>query len=109
MDFQAMMKQAQLVQQKLHEAQGRMNESVVHGASGGGLVTVELKGSGDMTVLNIDDSLMVAGEGEVLADLIRAAYGDARKKLDDLNTKLMKEAADTLAPGGGMPNLPKFF
>ena len=109
MDFAAMMKQAQVVQQKLHEAQARMSESVVHGASGGGLVTMELRGSGDMTVLNIDDSLMAPGEGEVLADLIRAAHADARKKLDELNTKLMQEAAGQLAPGGGLPNLPKFF
>ncbi len=109
MDFNAMMKQAQLVQQKLHEAQARMSESVVNGASGGGLVKIELKGSGDMSKLDIDDSLMVAGEDEVLADLVRAAYADARKKLDELNTQLMQEAAGELGAGGGLPNLPKFF
>ena len=109
MDFAAMMKQAQLVQQKLHEAQAKMNESLVHGAAGGGLVTMELKGSGDLSALHIDDSLMIKGEGDVLADLIRAAHTDARKKLDELNTKLMAEAAEGLGPGGGLPNLPKFF
>lgn len=109
MDFNAMMKQAQIVQQKLHEAQNKMSESIVNGASGGGLVTMELKGSGDMTQLNIDESLMAPGEAEVLADLIRAAHADARKKLEELNTKLMQEAAGQLAPGGGLPNLPKFF
>ncbi|MBW8880487.1 MAG: YbaB/EbfC family nucleoid-associated protein [Asticcacaulis sp.] len=109
MDFQQMMKQAQLVQQKLHEAEAKLKESVVHGSSGGGLVTLELKGAGDMTVLNIDDSLMAPGEGEVLADLIRAAYADARKKLDDLNARLMQEAASTLGPNAGMPHMPKFF
>ncbi|MGA9659251.1 MAG: YbaB/EbfC family nucleoid-associated protein [Asticcacaulis sp.] len=109
MDFNAMMKQAQLVQQKLHEAQARMNESVVHGASGAGLVKMELKGSGDMSKLDIDDSLMVAGEGEVLTDLVRAAYADARSKLEELNARLMQEAAADLGPGGGLPNLPKFF
>ena len=109
MDFQAMMKQAQLVQQKLHEAQAKMNASTVHGQAGAGLVKMELKGSGDMSGLTIDDSLLVSGEGEVLADLIRAAHGDARRKPDDLNTQLMQEAGKDLGPGGGLPNLPKFF
>ena len=109
MDFAAMMKQAQLVQTKLHEAQAKMHMSVVNGSAGGGLVSMELKGTGDMSKLTIDDSLMVKGEGDVLADLVRAAHADARKKLDDLNTKLMAEAAEGLGPGGGLPNLPKFF
>ena len=80
MDFQQMMKQASMVQQKLQEAQAKMHESVVTGVSGGGMVSMELKGAGDMTALSIDPSLMTPGEGEVLADLIRAAYADARKR-----------------------------
>ncbi|MFT4074203.1 MAG: YbaB/EbfC family nucleoid-associated protein [Asticcacaulis sp.] len=109
MDFAAMMKQAQLVQQKLHEAQAKMSESTVAGTAGAGLVKMELKGSGDMSALTIDESLMTPGDGEVLADLIRAAHADARRKLDELNSQVMAEAAKDLGPGGGLPNLPKFF
>lgn len=109
MDFQQMMKQATLVQQKLQEAQAKMHDSVVTGASGGGMVSLELKGSGDMTALNIDNSLLSPGEGEVLADLIRAAYADARRKLDDINTQLMRDAAASMGPGAVLPDLPKFF
>jgi DNA-binding YbaB/EbfC family protein len=85
MDFAAMMKQAQLVQQKLHEAQAKLSESTVHGSAGAGLVKMELKGSGDMSGLTIDESLLTAGEGEVLADVIRAAHAGARRNLDELN------------------------
>jgi len=109
MDFQQMMKQASMVQQKLQEAQTRMHASTVTGVSGGGMVSLELRGTGDMTALNIDDSLMAPGEGEVLADLIRAAYLDARKKLDDINTELMRDAAASFGPGAVLPDLPKFF
>jgi DNA-binding protein YbaB len=45
----------------------------------------------------------------VLADLIRAAHADARRKLDELNSEVMAEAAKDLGPGGGLPNMPKFF
>ena len=109
MDFQALMKQAQQVQKQFTEAQTRLHESVVSGASGAGLVSVELKGTGEMVSLKIDDSLLVPGEGEVLTDLIMAAHTDAQKKLEDLNQKLLAEAAGPLGAGGGMPNMPKVF
>lgn len=109
MDFQAMMKQAQLVQKKLGEAQAKMHQTTVSGSAGGGLVTLELKGVGDMTALTIDDGLVREGEGEVLADLVRAAYADARKKLEDVNAALMQEVGAELGPGGGLPNMPRFL
>lgn len=109
MDFQALMKQAQQVQQKFSEAQTRMHESVVSGTSGAGLVSLELKGTGELITLKIDDSLMAPGEGEVLTDLIIAAHKDAQKKLEELNQKLLAEAAGPLGAGGGMPQMPRFF
>ncbi len=107
MDFAAMMRQAQVVQEKMQEAQTKMAQSTVTGTAGGGMVVMELKGSGDMSKLTIDDSLIKDGEGEVLADLVRAAHADARRKLDDLNTQIMQDISKDLGPG--LPPLPKFF
>jgi len=109
MDFQALMKQAQQVQQKFTEAQAKMHESIVSGASGAGLVAIELKGTGEILSLKIDDSLMTPGDAEVLADLIKAAHKDAQKKLEELNEKLLAEAAGPLGAGGGLPKMPRFF
>ena len=109
MDFNALMKQAQTVQKQFEAAQSKMNDTLVTGESGGGLVKIEIKGTGDMTKLDIDDSLMVPGEAEVLADLVRAAHNDARKKLEALNADLMKEAMGPLGAMGGLPPMPKFF
>ncbi len=109
MDFQALMKQAQQVQQKFTEAQTKMHESVVSGASGAGLVSLELKGTGEMLTLKIDNSLLTEGDSEVLADLVMAAHKDAQKKLEALNEQLMAEAAGPLGAGGGLPKMPKFF
>ena len=41
-----------------------------------------LKGSGELTRVDIDESLLKPGEGEILADLIVAAHADAKRKLD---------------------------
>ena len=62
-DLNALMQQAQAMQQKLQDAQAKMAESTAEGTSGGGLVTVALKGPGEITSVKIDDSLMAPGEG----------------------------------------------
>lgn len=109
MDFQELMKQAQQVQKSFTEAQAKMQESIVDGQAGAGLVQLELKGTGELLSLKIDDSLLTPGEGEVLSDLIIAAHRDAHKKLQDLNEKLVAEAAGPLGANGGLPNMPRFF
>lgn len=107
-DLNELMKQAQAMQQKLQDAQAKMADSSAEGSSGGGLVTVALKGPGEITRIAIDDSLMAPGEGEILADLIVAAHADARRKLDAVNAELMREAAGPMA-GMNIPGMPKLF
>ena len=107
-DLNELMKQAQAMQQNLQDAQARMADSSAEGTSGGGLVTVGLKGPGEITRIVIDDSLMAPGEGEILADLIVAAHADAKRKLDAVNAELMREAAGPMA-GMNIPGMPKLF
>jgi len=103
-DLNSLMKQAQAMQEKLAEAQARLAELTVQGTSGGGMVTVTLKGSGELSGVEMDDSLLVSGEGEVLSDLIVAAHADAKRKLDAAQAEMMREAAGPLA-GMGLPGL----
>jgi nucleoid-associated protein EbfC len=107
-DLNALMQQAQQMQQRLQDAQAKMADSTAEGSSGGGLVTVSLKGPGEITRVAIDDSLMTPGEGEILADLIAAAHADAKRKLDAVNAELMREAAGPMA-GMNIPGMPKLF
>ncbi len=102
-DLGALMKQAQAMQQKLTEAQARLAETTVDGASGGGLVRVTLKGSGELVRVTIDESLINPGEGEILADLLIAAHADAKKKLDVAHAEAMRTIAGPLA---GLPGCP---
>jgi DNA-binding YbaB/EbfC family protein len=106
-DLGGLMKQAQAMQQKLADAQAKLAELVVEGTSGGGMVTVTLKGSGDLAKIDMDESLMVPGEADVLSDLIIAAHADAKRKLDARQADLMREAAGPLA-GLNLPGMPKF-
>lgn len=102
-DLGALMKQAQAMQQKLTEAQARLAETTADGSAGGGLVSLTLKGSGELTRVAIDESLMKDGEGEIIADLIVAAHADAKKKLDAAHSQAMRDIAGPLA---GLPGFP---
>lgn len=106
-DLGSLMKQAQAMQQKLADAQAKLAELSVEGTSGGGMVKVTLKGTGELARVDLDESLMQPGEGEVVADLVVAAHADAKRKLDVAQADMMREAAGPLA-GMGLPGMPKF-
>ena len=61
-DLGSLMKQAQAMQQKLQDAQGRLQATVIEGSSGGGMVRVSLSGAGEMKAASIDESLLQPGE-----------------------------------------------
>jgi hypothetical protein len=105
-DLNSLMKQAKAMQEKLAEAQDKIAALEVEGTSGGGMVKLVLKGTGELAKLDIDESLMTPGEGEVVADLVVAAHGDAKRKLEQAQAELMQQAA---GPFAGMPGMPKLF
>lgn len=82
MNIQGIMKQAQAMQKKMEETQAKLAEEESEGSSGGGMVKIVLNGKFEMKRLQIDPSLLDKEEGEVLEDLIIAAYNDAKNKVD---------------------------
>jgi DNA-binding YbaB/EbfC family protein len=104
-DLSSLMKQAQAMQEKLGAAQAELEQLVLLGQAGDGLVKVTLKGTGQIMRVDIDESLMAPGEGEMVGDLVAAAHADAKRQLDARQAELMQKAAGPLA---GMPGMPKF-
>jgi DNA-binding YbaB/EbfC family protein len=105
MDIGGMMKQAQAMQEKMAAAQAEIERMVLVGTAGDGLVKVTLAGTGAIQRIDIDESLMVPGEAEMVADLVVAAHADAKRQLDAAQASVMREAA---GPFAGMPGMPKF-
>ena len=77
------MKQAKAMQEKMNELQKKVEQELVEGSSGGGMVKVLLNGKHVATKVTIDPSLLIKGEEDVLEDLIVAAINDATKKISE--------------------------
>lgn len=82
-DMGKMMKAAQDMQQKMAQLQEDMQSLTVEGEAGGGLVKVVATGKGDLVSLEIDPSILLADEKEVVEDLILAAIKDAQLRAKD--------------------------
>ena len=100
-----MMKQAQAMQAKMAEAQAKLEQMTVEGASGGGMVKLTLSGKGEMKGLSIDPALIDPDDPEVLEDLIIAAHNDAKVKSEAMMAEEMKAVTGglQLPPGMKMP------
>ena len=104
-DLSSLMKQAQAMQETLGKAQAELEQLVLLGQAGDGMVKVTLKGTGQIERVDIDESLMIPGEDDMVGDLVTAAHADAKRQLDQRQAELMQKAAGPLA---GMPGMPKF-
>ncbi len=77
-NMQNMMKQAQQMQQKMQEQIAAIR---VEASAGGGMVTVKMDGQKHLLAVTIDPE--VAGDVEMLQDMVLAAVNEAAKKVDD--------------------------
>ncbi len=98
-DMAKMMKAAQEMQGKLAEMQDDLARVVVLGESGAGLVRARVTAKGEVTGLEIDPSILVASEKEVVEDLILAAIRDGQAKAAlKSQSELARLAADMGLP-----------
>ncbi len=101
-DMAKMMKTAQDMQAKLAELQEELARTVVLGEAGGGLVKARATAKGEVTGLDIDPSIMVASEKEVVEDLILAAINDAQAKAQARSQQEMARLTEGLGLPPGM-------
>jgi DNA-binding YbaB/EbfC family protein len=83
-NMQAMMQQAQQMQKKMQEEVALIR---VEASAGGGMVTVKMDGHKNVTGVTIDPE--VAGDVEMLQDLVMAACNEACKKVDEATQSKM--------------------
>jgi DNA-binding YbaB/EbfC family protein len=98
-DFTKILEQAQQMQGRLEKIQGELEGMTVTATAGGGMVTVEADGKGQINKVRIDPSVVNALDVEMLEDLVLVAVRDAQQKAAELAKQEMSKLT------GGM-NLP---
>ena len=83
-DIFKLLQEAQQMQGKLQEIQNELQQRTVTGTAGGGMVTVEADGRGQIKRVRIDPSAVNPSDLEMLEDLIVVAVADAQKKAAEI-------------------------
>lgn len=71
------LRQAQVMQNKIAKMQQEMASQVFEAGSGGGMVKAEVSGKQELLKLTIDPQALEGGDVEMLQDLIVAAVNEA--------------------------------
>jgi hypothetical protein len=95
-DMNAMLKQAQQMQEQMMRVQEEARREVVEASAGGGMVTVKANGGGELVEIRIDPRAIDPDDPEMLADMVLAAANEALRSAGELVESRMK---------GQMPDL----
>ena len=103
MNMQAMIKQAQKMQQDMLKAQEEIAQMETEATAGGGAVKVVVTGTNTVKSLEIKPEVVDPDDIEMLQDLVVAAVNEAFRLAQEKSENSMK--AFTGGMGGGMPGL----
>ena len=96
-----MMKQIQALQSKMAKAQQNLEETIIEGTSGGGVVHVSISAKPEMKSITIKPEAVDPDDVEMLQDLIMAAVNEAMEKV---RSSQMQQLAG-VAGGMNIPGL----
>ena len=72
-----LLRQAQVMQNKIAKLQQEMAEKEVEASAGGGMVEVVMNGRQEMKSITIDKAILESGDVEMLQDLVITAVNEA--------------------------------
>jgi DNA-binding YbaB/EbfC family protein len=105
-DMNALLQQAQQMQEQLASAQAQLADTIVDGTVAGGAVKVQVNGVGELVGVEIKAGGFDGASSDDLSDLgdmIVAAYRDAKAQADALAGEALGPLTGGGLPGGGAP------
>ena len=104
LDMNALMKQAQQMQEQMAKAQEAAKDEVAEASAGGGMVTARANGAGELVEIRLDPRAIDPDDPELLADMILAASNEAlRAAAQAVEAKLRSQLPDL--GGLGLPGV----
>lgn len=98
-DIMKLLQQAQQMQGRLQQIQDELQQRTVSASAGGGMVTVNADGKGQIRSIKIDPSVVNPSDVEMLEDLILVALTDVQRRA----AALAQEEMGKLTGGLGLP------
>ncbi len=99
-----LLKQARDVQKKIEEVQNELDDLVIEGDSGGGMVKVVVNGKQQLLELTIDQDA-IKEDKELLEDLIISAVNNALSKSLEESQNRMNAVTGNMLGGMNIPRL----
>ncbi len=88
-DVNALMKQAQKMQDEMLQAQESLKDEVVEASAGGGMVKVKMGGDLTLREIVIDPEAIDPEDADMLAEMVQAAVNEGLRAAQELaNSKL---------------------
>ena len=98
----AMIKQAQKMQEDMAAKQAELDEREYDVSAGGGVVTVKINGKREILEINLEPEIVDPDDIETLSDILVAAVNEAIKRVDETNNAELNKIT-------GPMNLPGLF
>lgn len=102
-NMQAMLKQAQKMQEDMENLQAELDEREYDITAGGGVVSVKINGRKEVLAIDIKPEIVDPDDVETLSDILVAAVNEAIKRVEDTNSAEMQKVTGSLSMG--MPGL----
>ena len=102
-DVNALMRQAQKMQEEMQAKQAELEASEFQGTASGGMVEVTMTGKHEITAVKIKPEAVDPEDIEMLEDLIMAATNEALRKVEEEASAAMSKLTGGMGLGGGFP------
>ncbi len=101
-NMQAMIRQAQKMQEDVAAKQEELNAREYDISAGGGVVNVKINGKREILAIDLKPEIVDPDDIETLSDILVAAVNEAIKRVDDTNNQELNKIT-------GPMNLPGLF
>jgi DNA-binding YbaB/EbfC family protein len=102
-DVNALMKQAQQMQEQMLQAQEKLKDETVEASAGGGMVKVTMGGDLTLRSITIDPEAIDPEDAELLQEMVQAAVNEGLRAAQELAGSKMGDVTGGLGGGlGGM-------
>ena len=99
-NMNAMIKQAQKMQEDMEALQAELDEREYDISAGGGVVNVKINGKKEILSIDIKPEIVDPDDIETLSDILVAAVNEAIKRVDDTNNAEMSKITGSMSVPG---------